>query len=145
MDQVAVTDIAAAAEIFGKHAADIAVKCPGCIAEIIARHNAPERRRLAAALQGLRIVFAEQYGLDGTELEAALVGIEGKAILSGYRHEVYAPLEAAGWQRLEWDVKCMVTPGKKKSRRTECLWLSPRAQRIDRGLFGAMKAREETK
>lgn len=74
---------------------------------------------------------------DHVELAAALLEIKGKAVLSGYRHDCYAPLEAAGWQRLEWDVKCMVVPGR-KSARTECLWLSPRAQRIDGGLFGIL-------
>lgn len=72
---------------------------------------------------------------DHAELVQALLAIKGKVVLSGYRHECYAPLESEGWQRLEWDVPCMVVP-KCKSRRTECLWLSPRAQRIDRGLFG---------
>jgi DNA adenine methylase len=75
---------------------------------------------------------------DHRDLVAALLELKGKAIISGYWHETYSPLEAAGWQRLEWDVKCMVVPGK-KSARTECLWLSPRAQRVDKGLFGGME------
>ena len=72
---------------------------------------------------------------DHRDLVAALLDLKGKAIISGYWHETYSPLEAAGWQRIEWDVLCMVAPGKRKAR-TECLWLSPRAQRVDRGLFG---------
>ncbi|MCC8190390.1 MAG: DNA adenine methylase [Planctomycetes bacterium] len=80
--------------------------------------------------------YAHELSLqDHAELVAALLALKGKAILSGYWHESYSPLEAAGWQRLQWDVPCMVKPGT-KSRRTECLWLSPRAQRMDRGLFG---------
>lgn len=76
---------------------------------------------------------------DHRELVAALLALKGKSILSGYYHDCYKPLEEAGWQRLEWDVPCMVVP-KNKSRRTECLWLSPRAQRMDRGLFSIIGA-----
>ena len=39
-------------------------------------------------------------------LVEVLLAIEGMAILSGYRHEVYAPLEAAGWRLYEFAAKC---------------------------------------
>ncbi|MCD7895939.1 MAG: hypothetical protein LUG50_04605, partial [Planctomycetaceae bacterium] len=76
----------------------------------------------------------EMTEADHVELVAALQAVKGKVVLSGYWHACYAPLEAVGWQRLQWEVKCMVKPGT-KSDRTECLWLSPQAQRMDRGLF----------
>ncbi len=30
----------------------------------------------------------------------------GKAVLSGYAHPLYAPLEAAGWHRIDWQTAC---------------------------------------
>lgn len=84
---------------------------------------------------------------DHQALTAILLGLQGKAILSGYRHEVHRPLEKAGWKRLDFKVVCTAagaTRGsglqglgsrKAKQRRVESLWISPRAQadRKERG------------
>jgi len=43
---------------------------------------------------------------DHKELVKLLLGIEGNAMLSGYDHEVYHPLEEAGWKKKSWDTAC---------------------------------------
>lgn len=47
----------------------------------------------------------------------------GMAVLSGYAHEAYKPLEDAGWARVDFDVPTHAS--RDRSRRIECLWLSP--------------------
>lgn len=58
-------------------------------------------------------------------LVAELLVTPAMCVLSGYPHEIYAPLEAAGWQRVEKDYRANMS----ETRRTECLWISPNAQR----------------
>ena len=60
---------------------------------------------------------------DHRELVARLLAIRGKSVLSGYYHPVYKPLEKAGWKRVDFDVPAYSSD--KRTRRTECLWLSP--------------------
>jgi len=51
-------------------------------------------------------------------------GVQGLVVISGYPSALYAELyERHGWARVE---KLARTNG--RSRRRECLWLSPRAQ-----------------
>ncbi|WP_333000178.1 DNA adenine methylase [Vibrio vulnificus] len=57
----------------------------------------------------------------------SLLDIEGKAVLSGYAHPVYEPLEAAGWKRI--DIEVIATSSKTRTKRTECLWISPSCDR----------------
>jgi len=76
---------------------------------------------------------------DHAALVDALLNIQGKAALSCYDHPVYAPLAAAGWQRVDWQTACHVagrTRGTgiqgdgaalKAQSRTETLWVSPGA------------------
>jgi len=47
---------------------------------------------------------------DHEDLVELLLGIKGKAVLSGYAHPIYGPLECAGWKRMDINVKC--TAGK---------------------------------
>lgn len=77
---------------------------------------------------------------DHRDLVRLLLGLEGMAILSGYRHPVYAPLEEAGWERLDFPVACHAAGRTRASglrgegaclerqRRVESVWLSPRAR-----------------
>ena len=73
---------------------------------------------------------------DHQELVDMLLHITGKAMLSGYDHEVYKPLEEAGWTKLVFEARCWV-PGKTrgtkhiyndsnkhKLKRKECLWVN---------------------
>jgi DNA adenine methylase len=62
------------------------------------------------------------------QLAGVLNGIQGKAIISGYPSQLYNELYA-GWRRVE---KSTTTNGKAA---TECLWISPQADRMDFGLF----------
>ncbi len=77
---------------------------------------------------------------DHERLVTRLLALEGAAILSGYDHPVYAPLEAAGWIVERREVACQVvgrTVGtglrgagavrRAGQLRTECLWISPAA------------------
>ncbi len=81
----------------------------------------------------------EMTEADHAELVDALLGIDGMAVLSGYRTPVYEPLEAAGWERVEHRVHChaagrtrgtgMLGAGSASHHtRTECLWINPLAQ-----------------
>ena len=45
---------------------------------------------------------------DHEELVDLLLGIDGKAILSGYANPIYAPLERAGWKRYDFNASCAV-------------------------------------
>jgi len=45
---------------------------------------------------------------DHEDLVRLLLGIRGSAVLCGYRHEVYRPLEEAGWVRYDWPAVCSV-------------------------------------
>ncbi len=76
---------------------------------------------------------------DHRELVDLLLGVKGMVVLSGYRHEVYRPLEDAGWRRLDFPTACMATGrtgltgvrGKGSALalapRVESVWLNPRA------------------
>lgn len=80
----------------------------------------------------------EMTEADHVELVAALLDIDGMAVLSGYATPVYEPLEAAGWERVEYAAHCsaaghtrgtgMIGAGSAAHQtRTECLWLNPQA------------------
>ncbi len=59
-------------------------------------------------------------------VEHLLRNVQGMTILSGYAHEAYAPLEAAGWTRHDYSVKA--NSSATRAARTESLWLSPNCQ-----------------
>jgi DNA adenine methylase len=63
---------------------------------------------------------------DHVEMVAQIQGLKGKCVLSGYSHEVYRPLELCGWKRI--DIDTIASTSKKRTSRTECLWISPNAQ-----------------
>jgi len=86
--------------------------------------------------------YAHEMTLDDhKELVQLLLQIQGKALLSGYQHEVYAPLEQSGWVRHDFPTVCSAAGrtratgllGKgallKKQPRVESVWVSPNAQR----------------
>jgi site-specific DNA-adenine methylase len=85
--------------------------------------------------------YAHEMTLDDhRELVEMLLAIKGKAMLSGYRHEVYEPLERAGWQRIDYETACHAVgrtrgtgilgegAARAKQPRVESVWLSPNAQ-----------------
>ncbi len=43
---------------------------------------------------------------DHEDLVELLLGIKGKAMLSGYANPIYGPLECACWKRIDFDVSC---------------------------------------
>lgn len=67
---------------------------------------------------------------DHAELVSRLLDLKGMAVLSGYAHPLYEPLEAAGWERREFETRVFCS-GKNatKSRRVECVWRNPAALR----------------
>lgn len=69
--------------------------------------------------------YAVEFGGDRhAALVAGLLKCPAMCVLSGYPHDSYAPLEAAGWRRVEKDYRANMSA----RRRTECLWISPNAQ-----------------
>lgn len=77
---------------------------------------------------------------DHKDLVEALLSIEGMAMLSGYRNELYERLEQAGWLRKDFPTVCYAAgrtrasgirgegASKKKVPRIESVWINPRAQ-----------------
>lgn len=73
------------------------------------------------------------------ELVSVLLGAEGAVVLSGYDHPIYAPLDAAGWDRVEFKTACHAAGRVRgsglqgagaalaKVPRTEVLWRNPKA------------------
>lgn len=78
---------------------------------------------------------------DHKELVSVLLNLNGKVILSGYKHEIYLPLEEYGWQRIEWPISCSAA-GRTRANgilgdgaaiandqiRLECVWINPQGQ-----------------
>jgi DNA adenine methylase len=60
---------------------------------------------------------------DHRELVARILATRNMVLLSGYANETYKPLETAGWKRVDFEVPAYSSD--KRTRRTECLWLSP--------------------
>lgn len=76
---------------------------------------------------------------DHRDLVDLLLRITGKAVLSGYRNELYLPLEEAGWERVDIETACHATgrtrvtgilgegSARAKQPRVESVWISPNA------------------
>lgn len=64
---------------------------------------------------------------DHVNLISALLNIKGKALLSGYAHPIYEPLQNAGWKVVKKEVTTSTSPNRAK--RVECLWMSPGAHK----------------
>jgi len=60
---------------------------------------------------------------DHHELVAQLLSVRGMVVLSGCKSAAYKPLERSGWKRVDFDVRG--NGSDKRTRRVECLWLSP--------------------
>jgi hypothetical protein len=63
----------------------------------------------------------EMADLDHEELVELLLGIRGKAMLSGYADPIYGRLECAGWVRKDTCRKTNIT--KKDRDRVETVWI----------------------
>ena len=64
------------------------------------------------------------------ELVDRVLALKGVAIVSGYDHDVYRPLELAGFQRHEftvWSTAAQRAVNRDRDKRFEVLWASPRA------------------
>ena len=65
------------------------------------------------------------------DLVSILLSIKGKAMLSGYIHDIYKPLEDAGWERIDWKVPCTVRAGQKGSKGTGSIKSDSSKHRIE--------------
>jgi len=61
--------------------------------------------------------------LDHQHLVLQLQRLQGMAVLSGYAHPVYEPLEQAGWMRIELSTFAYTSAN--RTARVECLWVAP--------------------
>jgi DNA adenine methylase len=78
---------------------------------------------------------------DHRELVELLLGVRGKVVLSGYVHEVYAPLEEVGWKRMDFETACHAAArtrltgirgegaAMKMAPRVESVWLNPQVEK----------------
>lgn len=71
---------------------------------------------------------------DHRELVDIILRVQGKVLLSGYAHEIYHPLEKAGWKRHDFEVFCTAAGrtrhGKgalQEHKRVDSVWASPHA------------------
>lgn len=84
---------------------------------------------------------------DHKDLVNILLGIKGMALLSGYRHSLYGPLEQAGWERRDYKTSCHAA-GRTRStkilgagsatrlqKRVESVWISPNCKSRSVSLF----------
>jgi DNA adenine methylase len=72
--------------------------------------------------------YAVEFGsAEHERLVETLIGCKSKIALSGYPHPSYAPLEKAGWRRVEKDYRANMS----ERRRTECLWMNFAAERTN--------------
>lgn len=74
---------------------------------------------------------------DHHDLVRILLNLQGKVMLSGYAHPIYAPLEEAGWRRVDFRTACHAAAKTRasglrgsgivlaKQPRVESVWLSP--------------------
>ena len=74
---------------------------------------------------------------DHEELVQRLLRLKGMVVLSGYNHGTYAPLETAGWRRIDFETACSAAArtrgtgilgegaARSKQPRVESVWLSP--------------------
>ena len=93
------------------------------------------------------VPYADMTLEDHKELVDLLLSIEGMAMLSGYKHEVYLPLEEAGWKRYDFETSCHAVGRTRgtgvlgegsataKYPRVESVWVSPSAQKRKGTLF----------
>ena len=72
---------------------------------------------------------------DHRDLVRLLLQIKGKALVSGYAHPIYTPLEEGGWRRVDFPARCQVAGRTRASAkaltsqaRTESLWISPNCE-----------------
>lgn len=67
---------------------------------------------------------------EHAELLAGLSSIKGKFLLSGYRSEMYDEHASEFcWDRIEFDLPNNAAAGKKKQRKTECVWANFRLKK----------------
>jgi len=77
---------------------------------------------------------------DHRELVEILLSLSGMVVLSGYQHNVYSPLDDAGWRRVDFQTSADVAgrvrgstlqglgAATKNAARVESIWISPTAQ-----------------
>lgn len=93
------------------------MSAPDCLIYIDPPYHLDTRTR---AHGGSR--YAVEFGPDQHhQLITELLTCPAMVVLSGYPHPSYLPLETAGWKKVEKDYRANMS----KTRRTECLWLSP--------------------
>lgn len=85
---------------------------------------------------GKRLYRHEMTDADHRELVGLLLTFRGMVLLSGYAHEIYAPLEHAGWQRIDIATTAHSAgrtratgilgagAATRQQARTECLWMN---------------------
>lgn len=79
---------------------------------------------------GYDVEMTTKDHLDLVELSG---GLQGMVMLSGYAHSTYDPLERWGWVRHEFPTVSFSS--RKRTLRTECLWLNPAAQTHQQMMF----------
>ncbi len=80
--------------------------------------------------------------VDHQDLVKQIQDLRGSVIISGYPNEIYAELEEVEWKRYDKSTTCMVVARtkatglkgvgkvKKDQKRTESLWLNPKAVKM---------------
>jgi DNA adenine methylase len=93
------------------------MSAPDCLLYVDPPYHVETRTRAHGGSRYAVEFDAEEHA----SLVRSLMSCPAMVVLSGYRHESYATLEAAGWQRVEREYRANMSP----RRRIECLWISP--------------------
>jgi len=93
--------------------------------------------------------YAHEMTLEDHEtLVEHLLECPAQCLLSGYAHEVYRPLEEAGWKRLDFETACYAAArtkatgiqgegaSKRMQSRTESIWMNPTTLKMKSKLVG---------
>lgn len=106
---------------------------------------------IAETRKSLKVYKHETSAKHHKRLVRLLLHIKGSAVLSGYRHRIYNPLEDAGWVRHDFQITTSAASTARGTKlhgagnaslhapRTECVWQNPKAARLTQshGLWSA--------
>ncbi len=97
--------------------------------QVLKRHDGPDTfiyadpPYVSSTRVNKKMYSSEFSDKDHQALLQALNRTEAKVMISGYPHPLYDEL-LGGWRRHDFEVRCTISPKRKKPRRTEVVWLN---------------------
>lgn len=121
----AITSRLAGVMIYDKDAMEFIdlMDAPDCLLYVDPPYHLATRTRAHGGSRYAVEFSPEEHG----RLVERLIACHAMVVLSGYPHDDYAPLEAAGWRKVERDYRANMSDAP----RTECLWISPNCAKAE--------------